>query len=360
MNIEHLNAWMNIPISGNTVYAYLRAIVTLAVIFLTLVILHRVLIKHLGKLAKRTATDLDDLMVTLLSRIGNSVFFVFALYFSASSLNLAPYVHSLLHTAVVIVITIRAVTLVQEALRYVLRFAYRRGRSKDDPVIESTVTNLIGVFKWILWIAAFLFILDNLGVNITTMVAGIGITGIAVAMASQAVLGDAFSAFAIFLDKPFEVGDFIIVDTIMGSVEHIGLKTTRIRSLFGEQLVIANSDLTKSRIKNYKRMQAKRGSLNFSMAFNTPVEKLKRVPEVVLTVLKNTALVRADHVHLMNFGSSTLDFEAAYYLEAGKDYMYFDVHQDICLRILEGFAQEGIELAAPAQFIHVKELPQQG
>jgi small-conductance mechanosensitive channel len=354
MDLNRIYALMGTTVGGNTIGEYLQALAMLCVLYLVFILIQRLLVKHLGRLADRTATDADNLMVSLLSKVGRFTFFVLALYLAASSLNLSPFVHNAIRTLVVIVVTIRVALFIQEALKFGLRHVYQKGRDKKDPAVESAVSSLSGILRWLIWLAALLFMLDNLGINITTMVAGIGITGIAVAMASQAILGDAFSAFAIFLDKPFEVGDFIIVDNYLGSVEHIGLKTTRIRSLYGEQLIIANSDLTRSRIKNYKRMQMRRATFNFNLSYETPVDKLRKVPDLVKEVIKS-AQVRMDHVHLMNFGTSAFVFEAVFYLDTPDMMVFMDKQQEINLAILEVLEKEGLKLAPPAQNIYVKE-----
>jgi small-conductance mechanosensitive channel len=345
-----------VEIGGNSVQDYLQTLVIFFLFFFGFCFAYHILIKRLETWAKHASTDIAELMVAMLSRLGNAVFFVLALYFSTSSLRLPPAFQTLIHALLVIIITFRCTFLVQEALRYAIRHAYQRKRAKNDPIIESTVSNIIGVLRWIIWLAAMLFLLDNLGVNITTMVAGIGITGIAVGLAAQTILGDAFSAFAIFLDKPFEVGDFVTVDNYMGNIEHIGIKTTRIRSLSGEELIFANSDLTKSRIKNYKRMGDARGVINFSLAFSTPAEKLRQARDLTQEIIKTTPHVRIDHVHLMNFGPSAYTFEAAYYVETSQIDKSMDIQQEICFQIAERLAKIGIIAAPPAQDIIVKKI----
>ena len=158
--------------------------------------------------------------------------------------------------------------------------------------------NLTLVVRFMIWAAALLFIFDNLEVNITAFVASLGIGGVAIALAAQAVLGDAFSSFAIFMDKPFQVGDFIIVGDLLGTVEHVGFKTTRIRSLGGEELVFSNSDLTSSRIKNYKRMRERRVVFSVGVIYQTPVEKVKALPPMIKRVVEEHQTARFDRAHL--------------------------------------------------------------
>jgi small-conductance mechanosensitive channel len=355
MNIEKLQTILTTDVGGNSVGLYLHAVVIFLLLYLGLSFAYRLILRHLDKFAAQTKTDVDDLMVTLLSRLGQPFLLVIALYFSSTLLNMPAAWHILIHAVLVIVLTLRVAMLIEEALRYGIRHVYfRRTKVKNDPVTDSAIGSIIGVLRWIIWLAAILFLLDNLGVNITTLVASIGITGIAVGMASQAILGDMFSAFAIFLDKPFEVGDFVIVDTYMGTIEHIGIKTTRIRSLFGEQLVFANSDLTRSRIKNYKRLEEPRGSVNFTLAYDTSAEKLREASKVILKTLETVPDVRIDHVHLMNFGASGYNYEAAFYVLKGNVARSFDIQEEVFFRIAESLHNAGIMPVAQAQDITVR------
>jgi small-conductance mechanosensitive channel len=358
MDITHLQTTLDVVVGGNRVRDYLQAVVMLPLFYLGFYIIHHVILRHLERMAKQTTWDWDDLLVVLLTRLGRSFFLVLSLYFATAPLHMPPLYQFLLRSLLIIVLTIRVAVLTQEALRYGIRQVYfRRRKVKNDPTVESAVNSIVSVLRWIVWLGAILFLMDNLGINITTMVASIGITGIAVGMASQAILGDMFSAFAIFLDKPFEVGDFVIIDSFMGTVEHIGIKTTRIRSLFGEQLIFANSDLTKSRIKNFKLLQEPRGSINFTLAYNTPPQKLREAREAMLKTIQGIPEVRVDHVHLMSFGPSGYNYEAAFYVLRENLSRNFDIQQDVCFRIAECLEHVGITPASQAQDVTIKNLP---
>jgi len=224
----------------------------------------------------------------------------------------------------------------------------------DDPSVELMVKSITGITRWVIWVLAIIFMLDNLGINISTFVAGIGIGGVAVALAAQAILGDAFSALSIFLDKPFEIGDFIILDgDYLGSVEHIGIKTTRIRSLSGEQLVFSNSDLTKSRIKNYKRMQTRRIDFRVGVVYQTPFEKVKKIPQVVKEIFNRMEGVRLDRAHFKSFGDFSLVYEIVYYVNSADYNIYMDKQQEINLALMEKFEQEEIAFAYPTQTLYL-------
>ncbi len=351
--MEHLKNILDLVIYQNTIQSYVLAIVTFLGLLLTLTILKRFLIKHLSRIAKKTTTDFDDFIATLLSQIGLPVFCVVSLYFAALPLNLSETIHVFIRYSLVIVVTIRSVLLFQEIVQYGISKAYRQRMKSDDPSVELMVKSITGIARWIIWVMAVIFILDNLGVNISTFVAGIGIGGIAVAMASQAILGDAFSALSIFLDRPFEIGDFIIIDDHLGTVEHIGIKTTRIRSLSGEQLVFSNSDLTKSRIKNYKRMDTRRVVFKIGVVYQTPPEKVKRIPQLVRDIFTRMEGVKLDRVHFQSFGDFSLVYEIVYYVLSADYNIYMDKQQEINFALMDVFEREGIEFAYPTQTLYV-------
>lgn len=352
--MEPLNQILNLVLYQNTIQSYLFAVVTFLGILIVLSILKKFLIKNLSHLAKKTINDFDDFIVTLLSQIGLPVFSVVSLYFATLPLELSETIRVFIRYSLVIVVTIRSVLLLQEIVKYGVGRAYRQRMKSDDPSVELMVKSITGIARWIIWVLAIIFMLDNLGVNISTFVAGIGIGGIAVAMASQAILGDAFSALSIFLDKPFEIGDFIILDgDYLGTVEHIGIKTTRIRSLSGEQLVFSNSDLTKSRIKNYKRMQTRRIAFQIGVVYQTPVEKVKRIPQIVKEIITNIKDVRLDRVHFQSFGDFSLMYEIVYYVNSADYNIYMDKQQEINFALMEEFEREGISFAYPTQTLYL-------
>jgi small-conductance mechanosensitive channel len=186
------------------------------------------------------------------------------------------------------------------------------------------------------------------------VVAGLGIGGIAVALAAQAVLGDLFSYFSILMDRPFELGDFIIIDDYMGTIEHIGIKTTRIRSLGGEQLVFSNTDLTGSRIRNYKRMEQRRIVFRIGVVYQTPVEKLKEIPGIIKGIMDAIPEARTDRAHFASYGDSSLDFEIVYYVLTGDYNKYMDIQQEINLSLAEEFERRGIEFAYPTRTLFIE------
>jgi small-conductance mechanosensitive channel len=205
------------------------------------------------------------------------------------------------------------------------------------------------VARLVLWSVILLLALDNLGVDVTALVAGLGVGGIAVALAVQNILSDLFASLSIVLDKPFAVGDFLIIDSFLGSVEHVGLKTTRLRSLSGEQLVFSNTDLLGSRIRNYGRMFERRVVFKIGVTYQTPRDKLTKIPGIIREAIEAQDKTRFDRSHFNEYGEFSLNFESVYYV-LGPDYnLYMDIQQAINLRIHERFEEEGIEFAYPTQ-----------
>lgn len=199
------------------------------------------------------------------------------------------------------------------------------------------------------WAIVFLLALDNLGVNITALVAGLGVGGIAVALAAQNIISDLFASLSIVLDQPFVLGDFLVIDDLAGSVERVGLKTTRVRSLSGEQLVFSNNDLLNSRIRNYGRMSERRIVFTIGVIYQTSSEQLERIPHLIEDIIDKQETARFDRAHFQRFGDYSLNFEVVYYVESSDYKLYMDIQQAVNLEIFRRFADEGIEFAYPTQ-----------
>lgn len=311
-----------------------------------------VVLAKLKSFAERTETDFDDALVGALASVRGWELAVVSAYLSARSLFLPGAVDKGLHLAVVLVTTFRAAMFLQA----LLRFSWRKATvsvHEGNPTSRSALSNLEYVLSGGVWVGAALFVLDNLGVNITTAVAGLGIGGIAVAMAAQQILGDLFSSFVIFMDKPFVVGDFIVVDGLSGTVENVGLKTTKVRSLSGEMLIFSNSDLTRSRIRNYQRLRERRIVWNLAIPYGTPRGKAAAVPEMIRAAFKGLEKVRFERAHLKGFGATALEYEAVYFVLSDDYELYMNLNERASLSLLERFEAEGVSFALPAQTVFV-------
>lgn len=277
---------------------------------------------------------------------------VVAVFFAERSLDLPYRLVSVIHVVTVVVVAYRVVTLLSTAAGYAIRWgAFPEQAGPADLGAARTAT----VFaRGVIWVCAFLFVLENFGFNVSSMVAGLGIGGIAVALAAQAVLGDLFASIAIHLDKPFVVDDFIKVGDSAGTVERIGVKTTRVRSQNGELLVYPNSSLTTARVQNFKRMSERRVLFTFSVPQDTPTATLKKLPGQIEALVKAAPLTRFDRAHLSAFRESGLEFEVAFYVQSADYNVYMDGQQAVLVGLLETLRADGIPLAEPTRNIVVE------
>ncbi len=339
-------------LAGNSVLAWLTAAVVAVVVFAVLRLAISFVRRRLKRLADRTATIADDLIVEVIGATRRLVVAVVAVVVASRPLELAEVVEKGLHGLLVISLTVQVALWANRAVSFWLTKQKER-LAETDPGALTTLQGLSYVVRLVVWSAAFLLMLDNLGYDVTTLVAGLGIGGIAVALAVQNILGDLFASLSIVLDKPFVIGDFIIVGEHQGTVEKVGLKTTRVRSLSGEQLVFSNSDLLGSRIRNFKRMVERRVVFGFGVTYQTPVEQVEAIPGMIREIIEATEKTRFDRAHFKAFGDSSLDFETVYFVLAPEYTLYMDVQQAINLELMRRFEELGIEFAYPTQTLHV-------
>ena len=304
----------------------------------------------LGRLVEKTKTKIDYFVVAAISKKVIPLLYFGVFYISVRNLVLNQGLVKIIRIAGVALLTVFAVQIVITTITSVIKTFWTKKRGAAG---EEELGGMLTTVNIIVWAAAVIFFLDNMGFKISTVLAGLGIGGVAIALAAQALLGDLLSYFAIFFDRPFEVGDFIIVGDMMGAVEHIGVKTTRIRSLGGEQLIFSNKDLTNSRVKNYKRMEKRRVVFKFGVTYETPLEKLKEIPPMVEAVIKNIEDAVFDRTHFASYGDFSLIYEVVYYVIGGDYNKYMDIQQKINLAIKEEFERRKIDFAYPTQFVYV-------
>ncbi len=326
--------------------------------FIGLKIFQVVVLARLQSWSSKTKNEIDDTFVGIVSGIGFFFYFVVALYFGLASLELPEYVDTGMTILLMLAITLEVV----KASKHMIDFSFKRYARKkglgEDPAQEMQSRAMFRTLKTIVailvWSAGLLLALSNIGVDITSLIAGLGIGGIAVALALQNVLGDLFSSFSIYFDKPFEVGDFIVIGDDMGTVERIGMKSTHIRTLLGEQLVVSNQELTTARIQNFKRMDRRRVVVSLGVTYDTSQKKLEMIPKMVEDIIKKVDKTEFDRCHFHEYGDSALLYELVFYVDTPDYNMYMDIRQDVNLQIFEAFAKEKIEFAYPTQTLYVK------
>lgn len=338
---------------GNTLKDWLVAACIFIVVFAMLKIIQSVVTHRLSKLAVTTDSQVDDLIVSMLRQTKFFALLVASAYVASYSITLPPSVNDLWQKVLVLVLIVQGGLWAGAGISFGLKRTIQK-KMDQDASSATTITFLGFVARLILWVIVLLLILDNMGVNITGLVAGLGIGGIAVALAVQNILGDLLASLSIVLDKPFVIGDFVVVDSLSGTIEHIGLKTTRIRSLSGEQLIFSNNDLLKSRIRNYKRMEERRIVFGFGVIYQTSLEQLKRIKELVTDIIEKQENARLDRVHFKEYGGSSLNFEVVYFVAKPDFSVYMDVQEAINLEIFRCFREEGIEFAYPTQTIYMQ------
>lgn len=335
---------------GNKLGDYVWALIIFVVLAVVFRIIYKTALKRLAKAAEKTHTDIDDALVQVFASIKPPFYYFLAFYFGIRSIAINDF----LLKAIVSILVIWVTYLVINGVQVAIEFIAKRITKDRDISAKPEVHTLALIAKISLWTLGVLLLLSNLGVNITSLIAGLGIGGVAVALALQNILTDLFSSFAIYFDKPFKVGDFIIVGDKMGVVKKIGIKTTRVQALQGEELVFSNRELTSATIQNFKRMQSRRVAFTFGLVYNTPSEVVAAINNDVKEIIGSIEKTRFDRCHFKEFGPSALNFEAAYYIDSADYNIFMDVQQEINLRLMKAVAERGTNFAYPTTTVYLK------
>jgi small-conductance mechanosensitive channel len=338
--------WLEVIWQGNTLRAWLTAGTAFIATFTILPLVRGYIDRRRRGWHHESIPDGIELAALLVSRTSRLFILIVALYLAVRILTLPPAYQQALQVVIVVGFWAQAALWAMTAFRFWLD---RRRAVAGDAARGGSFEILLFVARLVIASLALLLALDNLGIQIKPLLAGLGIGGIAVALAVQAVLGDLFASLSITLDKPFEVGDFLVIGEDKGTVERIGIKSTRLRSLSGEQLIVANSDLLKSRVRNFKRMHERRVQFTIGVVYETPREKVAEIPQIIRRAIEAQPKARFERCHLLVLGSSALEFETVYHLLVPDFDEYADAQQAINLLILEQFDRRGIEFAYPTQ-----------
>ena len=346
-----LKEFLDVTFFQNSVLDYLIFLAILLVGILVVRIIRSIILSRLKAWAEKTATTIDDFLITIVKKTLLPLVYFGVFYLSTRSLTLNPAASKIIDVLGVILLTIFGIRFVVSIIKYSLETYWLK--KERDETRERSIKGIITVITVIIWGVGITFLLDNLGFKISTVVAGLGIGGIAVALAAQKILGDLFSYLSILFDRPFEIGDFIILDNYLGTIEHIGIKTTRVRSLSGEQLVFSNTDLTSSRLRNYKRMAKRRVLFKLGVTYQTSLQQLKEIPPVIKNIIENIDETTFDRSHFSSYGDFSLDFETVYYVMSRDYNRYMNIQQEINFAIKEEFEKRGIEFAYPTQTLYL-------
>ena len=335
-----------------------QLIVSLLVLILSIIIgfiVYRIFEKTFSTWAKKTKTTLDDEILANIKLPVYLVVIVIGCYYALTPLSiLQPY-----NTQIALIFSLIEILLVTFAVNRVINVLIAWYAEKSKKRKKEMSAHLLFVMKKILhaivYIFAILFVLYAFEVNLSGALVGLGVGGIAIAFALQNVLSDMFSAFTIYFDRPFEIGDFVILGDDAGTVKKIGIVSTRIQTLQGEELVVSNQELITTRIRNFKQMRKRRINFKFGVIYGTPTSKLEKIPDTIKEIINGIDVADVDRVHFNEFGNFSLNFEVVYYIRS-KDYaVYMDTQQEINLKIKKAFEKEGIEMAFPTQTVFVKD-----
>ncbi|WP_051244472.1 mechanosensitive ion channel family protein [Azohydromonas australica] len=314
----------------------------------------KLLLSRASVVAQATTNRVDDLLVDLLRGTSRVLLFVTALLIGLSMLELPARWNGRVNQLWFLTLALQFGLWGNRAIVIGLRrYVENHAAGGMAQQVSTSATLMSWALRTVLWAVLLLAMLANLGVNITALVASLGVGGVAVALAVQNILGDLFASLSIAVDKPFEVGDFITMNSVAGTVEQVGLKTTRIRALGGEQVVISNTELLKQTINNYKRMQQRRIVFKFGITYDTTPEQAEAVPGIVRRVIEGLEQTRFDRAHFQAFGDSSLDFEVVYFVLAPEYNLYMDLQQRINLALMREFRQLGVGFAFPTRTLQM-------
>ena len=351
--MSHFNTLSQLVFLGNPLWQWLLALAIGMAVGVSLSILHHVLHGRAAALAARTSSRADDVVVSVLSQTRRWFIVLVGAFVASQQLERAERVDRVLDAVVTIGTAIQLMIWGNAGLGRFFDY-YQKKAIARDPGASTSVKALSFGAKLLFGSLLLLLALDNLGVNVTAMVAGLGVGGIAIALAVQNILGDLFASVSIIADRPFVVGDFIVLDDFMGTVEHIGIKTTRLRSLGGEQIILANNDLLKSRVRNFKRMYERRVVFAFGLTYETTPDQIRWVAAFLRELIGKTDKVRLERAHFFKFGDSSLDFEVAYWVQSPEYGVYMDIQESINLQLMEALAERQIEFAYPTRTLKIE------
>lgn len=344
--------FLHVTFYNNTVLTWFSSLAIGSSVFIVLYLIRRIAFGHFVQLAKRTTNNFDDFIAEELQQTKIFILILLSIYAGALALNLPPSPRRLIHMIVQLTFLLQIALWGHALVAYGLR-QYLKRKIEGDAQTATTIGALGFLVKLLLWVVIVLIALQNMGVDITALITGLGIGGVAIALAVQNVLGDLFASLSIVMDKPFIVGDFIMVGDLMGTVEKVGLKTTRLRSLDGDQLIFSNSDLLNSRIRNYKRMYERRIVFTIGVTYETPYEKLEAIPGMIRDVIASQEMARFDRSHFKTYGNFSLNIESVYYVLLPDYNVYMDVQQAINLALFKKFSEERIDFAYPTQTLYM-------
>lgn len=349
-------SFLNRELFQNRVADYLVFLVVLVAGVVIVTIFKRVVLRRLKRWSQTTTWNIDEFIVDILRNMVVPIAYYGVFFLAVKKLVIPGILERAIEVAGMVLVAFLAAQALIAVAKFAIRTYIETAEKGSDR--ERALKGFMTLVRVLVWGLATVVLLDNLGFRINTVIAGLGIGGIAVALAAQNILGDLFAYFTIMFDKPFEIGDFIIVGDYMGVVNHLGVKTTRIGSLGGEQIIMSNKDLTDSRVRNYKRMEKRRILFQLGVTYQTPYGKLKEIPGIIREVIEGVEDTAFDRAHFFSYGDFSLVFEVVYYVMSNDYTKYMNVQQEINLKIHEEFEKRKIEFAYPTQTLFLSKVAQ--
>lgn len=340
----------SVEVLDNSVASYGIAFVAFVASFIILKIIKATVVFKLKKLSEKTDTQLDDLVTRIISAFGFPFFILVSLIIGLQFISKPQIIDTIISYAILAVFLYYGV----KALQQIIDYGFDNIGDRLGDIDASAVRLLSNVLKGSLWVIAALLLIQNLGYDITALIAGLGIGGLAVAFALKSIVSDIFASFSIYFDKPFKTGDYIVLGNNKGTVKHIGIKTTRIESTQGEELVIPNTQLTEAIVQNHGVITKRRVAFSFGVAYETPTKKLKSIPGIVKEIIEKQKLTEFDRTYFTDFGDFSLNFGVVFFYNSGDYAEFLSAQQEINFSLKERFEKEGIEFAYPTQTIFVK------
>lgn len=358
--LEHPS--FQIKVLENTLQNYISALIAFATVgflaWFANALVKKIFEKAQSKAQNEWTKDLARAALSLLAKSRWYFFIALGGIIGINFLTIAPHVEQVFRGLFLGVVFFQFWSWSSTLIEFLIIRLYEKADSEevDELTTRATLPAILITVKVVLFLVFLLLGLENFGINVTALIAGLGVGGIAIGLASQKILGDLFASISIVLDKPFRVGDFIRFNDVSGTVMHIGMKSTRIRSLSGEEIVLSNSDLLNGRINNFRKMQERRVSFNIGVLYQTSQDQLKRIPEIIQKVIEATPNTRFDRAHFFQFGGSSLDFQIVYFVLSNDFLTYMNAQQIINLNLFKKFEEEKIGFAYPTQSIFVEDV----
>ncbi|MDD3920628.1 MAG: mechanosensitive ion channel family protein [Eubacteriales bacterium] len=335
----------------NTVQQYLIFLGCLLLGLIAIRLITKAGLKRLGAWKQKSKKPIAGMLMHSVQKYIVPILYFTAIVLCTKILTLSTALNQILNTGIKLFATVVGGLFLSHVVTFAIAQYWRQHKySRDSKVALHWIT---GTAKFIIWSVIVILFLQNIGVKIDALIAGLGISGLAIAFAAQVVLEDVFCYFTIFFDRPFELGDYIVVGEQMGTVEHIGVKTTRLRALDGEQLVLSNKDLTSSRIQNYKTMEKRRVVLHLGVTYDTPADTMQQIPGIIKEIIQKTPDTEFARAHFYAFNDSSLDFEIVYFILSSDYDLFMDRQQEVGLKVKALFDERGINFAFPTQTLEI-------